>query len=79
LLICGLITGFILYKFFKVDMHTAFLCSSPGGMSELSVLAADLGADGPKVAILHAMRIITVVSVMPVIIHVLEKIFLKGN
>jgi membrane AbrB-like protein len=79
LLVCGLITGFIVYKASKLDVPTAFLSSSAGGMTELSLLAVTLGADGPKVAILHAIRMITVVSVMPSTLYILMKIFLQGK
>ena len=74
LLIGGLITGFIVYKLCKVEMHTAFLSSSPGGMTELSLLAVSLGGDGPKVTILQTIRMIAVVAVMPVILPLLEKL-----
>ena len=79
LLMWGIITGYIVYKFCKLDMHTAFLSSSAGGMTELSLLATSLGGDGPKVAILHTIRMITIVSTMPLILLVLEKLLLKGN
>jgi membrane AbrB-like protein len=79
LLIFGLITGFIVYKVSKLDVPTAFLSSSAGGMTELSLLAVTLGADGPKVAILHSIRMITVVSVMPSILNLLLKIFPQGK
>ena len=77
LLTCGLTIGFILYKFCKLDMPTAFLSCTAGGMTELSLLAASLGGDGPKVAILHLIRMLTVVSTMPLILHVMEKLLKK--
>ena len=79
LLMCGITTGFIIYKFCKLDIYTAFPSCSAGGMSELSLLAVSLGGDGPKVVVLHLIRMITAVSTMPFIIHVLEKLFHKSN
>ena len=80
LLICGLTIGFILFKFFGFDMYTAFLCSSAGGgVAELSILAASMGGDGPKVAVLHLIRMITVVAAVPMILHGVEKLFQKGK
>ena len=79
LLTWGIMTGFIVFKFCKLDMPTAFLSSSAGGMTELSLLAESLGGDGPKVVLLHFFRLITVVSVMPVILFVLERLFQNGN
>ena len=69
----GLITGFILYKFLDVDVYTAFLSSTPGGLTELSLLATTLGGDGPRVVLLHTIRVVTVVTVTPIILHALTK------
>ena len=79
LLMCSLTTGFIVYKFCNLDLYTAFPSSSAGGMPELSLLAVSMGGDGPKVAILHLVRLISVIATMPLILHVLEKLLLKGN
>jgi len=79
LLMCSVTTGFIVYKFCNLDLYTAFPSSSAGGMPELSLLAVSMGGDGPKVAILHLVRLISVIATMPVILHVLEKLLLKGN
>ena len=79
LLFSGCVTGLIVHKICKVDLHTAILCSSAGGLTELSVLATSLGGDGPKVAIIHLLRVITVVATMPIILTALEKLLLNGN
>ena len=77
LMIFGLTTGFILYKFFNLDIYTAFLSSSPGGMTELSLMAATLGGDGPRVAILQTIRMVTVVTSTPLILHAVSKLLKK--
>jgi len=79
LLIGGLTAGFIVYKFCNLDIYTAFLSSSAGGMPELSLLAISLGGDGPKVAVMHLARLFTVVSTMPLILHVVRKLLKKDN
>ena len=79
LLVSGCFTGFMVHKICKIDLCTAILSSSAGGLTELSVLAASLGVDGPKVAIIHLIRIITVITTMPLILTVLERILLNGN
>ena len=73
----SLFTGFILFRFCDLDFYTAFLSSTTGGLAELSLLAVALGGDGPKVAILQTIRMITVVSTMPFIIKIMEKLLLK--
>jgi uncharacterized membrane protein AbrB (regulator of aidB expression) len=76
---CSLATGFILNKFCKLDIYTAFCSSAAGGMPELSLLAISMGGDGPKVAVLHLIRLITVVSAMPILIRVLDKLLNKNK
>ena len=75
----GLTTGFLLHKFFNLDVYTAFLSSTPGGLAELSLLAASLGGDGPRVAILHTLRLITVITVTPIILQIVTKTLRKGK
>lgn len=50
-----------------VDLATAFLASSPGGISQMGAIAADLGADAPVVVTAHLMRVITVVVIAPLV------------
>jgi membrane AbrB-like protein len=76
LLFC-FVLGFILHKFFGLDWATAFLGSSPGGMTELSALAMDMGADGPKVAFLQLIRMLSIVVFLPTIIGILVKFFTR--
>ena len=73
LILFGLTAGFVLFRFFNLDVFTAFLSSMPGGMTELSLLAASLGGDGPRVALLHMIRMISVVSITPVILQIIKK------
>ena len=77
LLTFGMVTGFILHKVFGFDVYTAFLSSTPGGLTELSLLAATLGGDGPKVAVMHTFRLITVVTTTPFIMRAMEKLLTK--
>jgi len=74
LMILGLSTGFVLHYVFGLDVYTAFLSTTPGGLVELSLLAEALGGDGPRVAILHTLRLITVISVTPIILGLITKI-----
>ena len=77
LLLSGFITGFLVHKICKVDIPTAILSSSAGGLTELSVLAVSLGVDGPKVAIVHLVRILTVITTMPILITLLERLLVR--
>ena len=77
LLCSGCLTSFIVHRYCKLDLNTAFLSSSAGGLTDLSMLATSLGEDGPKVAVIHLVRVMTVMTTMPLILILLEKIMLK--
>jgi len=59
------ITSFLMHKIAKLDLFTSVLASTPGGLSEMSLLADDLGANAPKVAVLHMARLISVIVFFP--------------
>ena len=63
--------GFFLYKTTKFSLSTALLSASPGGMSDISLMAEDLGANGPQVASMQFLRAIFIVGVYPIIIKIL--------
>ncbi|KAF0194005.1 MAG: membrane protein AbrB duplication [Bacillota bacterium] len=64
----SLVAGFILAKVTGWDMATAFFSSSPGGMTEMTLASMSFGADTPKVALLQLVRMISVISLMPLIL-----------
>lgn len=48
-----------------LDRQTAFLASSPGGLSEMTLLGLQLGADIRALVVVHSIRIIMVVTILP--------------
>ena len=67
----NVLVGFFLYKTTKFSLSTALLSASPGGMSDISLMAEDLGANGPQVASMQFLRAIFIVGVYPLIIKFL--------
>ena len=67
----NVLVGFFLYKATKFSLPTALLSASPGGMSDISLMAEDLGANGPQVASMQFLRAIFIVGVYPLIIKLL--------
>lgn len=57
--------AYLMRKWFRLDPAVALLVSTPGGVQEMSLLAEDLGADTPKVALMQTARIITVILLFP--------------
>lgn len=73
LLTTGLITGWVISKISSLDIVTALFSSAPGGMTDLVLLSSVLGADAPKVAALHLIRVVSVLIVMPPLLRWLVK------
>lgn len=67
--------GYAIYKFSKFDLITALLASTPGGLTEITMMAEEVGADAPKVAVLHLFRLVTVISVFPIVLKYVCGIF----
>ena len=67
----NVLVGFFLYKTTKFSLSTALLSASPGGMSDISLMAEDLGANGPQVASMQFLRAVFIVGVYPIIIKIL--------
>ncbi len=69
----GLIAGFILHRLTGVDLATALFSSSPGGMTEMILASMGFGADTPTVALLQLLRMISIVSIMPLVLRLVLK------
>lgn len=67
LLATSFVIAFILNRFFGFDMMTAIFSSTPGGMTELSMVATEMDANSPVVAILQLIRLMSIiVLVVPI-------------
>lgn len=77
-ILMNIILGTLVYKTSDFNLSTSFFSASPGGMTNISIIADDFGADTPKVSIIQLMRIISIIAFYPIIIIFLMKI-LKLN
>ncbi len=64
--VLGFILAFPLAKIAGLDRLTAVLSSLPAGMAEMATLAVDLKADEQAVAIVHTIRVVMVLMLIPV-------------
>ena len=71
MILIGLLLGIIIHKVWKIDIDTALLSTSPGGMTEMSLMAADLGADASAVAAVHLFRVLAVIIMYPLLLKLL--------
>ncbi len=67
MLFLSLAGGAALYSFSDLDMATAFLGSTAGGIAEMALLAMSLGADMASVTLLQVFRLLTAILLTPVV------------
>lgn len=72
LLLINVLCGFALRATGTMDLITALMGSTPGGMSNIPLIAADLGADQAKVVVLQFVRLIMGIGMFPAIIRLME-------
>lgn len=70
MLVFGLLTinfvfGFVIHLTSPVDMATALLATAPGGLSDMALIASDMGADVSVVTVLQLLRLVSVISLFP--------------
>ncbi len=73
LFLFSIFSAFILAKFTDMDFVTALFSCSPGGLSEMTIIADSYKAQVPTVAIIHLSRILSVVMFYPLIAKIIIK------
>ncbi len=71
LVLTGLAIGLWTSRLLKVDIITTILGAAPGGISGMSLVGSEYGV-GAAVASLHAVRLITVLLILPLIVKMLN-------
>ena len=71
LVMTGLVIGLWTSKLLNVDVITTILGAAPGGISGMSLVGSEYGV-GAAVATLHAVRLITVLLILPLIVKLLN-------
>ena len=70
LLITGILLGMFVSKFLGVEKIVALLGAAPGGTIGMTLVGAEFGV-GAAVAALHAVRLITVLFLIPLMVKLL--------
>ena len=68
LFVFSLISGLIIAKVTGMDLYTALFSCSPGGLTEMTIIADSYGADLSKVVLVHLIRILSVILFFPIVI-----------
>lgn len=64
--------SFILRRTSRMDYGTSLLCSTPGGIGEVSMLSEELGTDTPTIAVMNTARMILIVATFPAILQLIS-------
>ena len=67
-----LVTTLWFVRISRYDPITAFFCSAPGGFSEMVLAGERAGGDLRRIALIHAIRVLVVVSVLPLFAWLVE-------
>ncbi len=73
LVVTGLAIGLWTSRLLGVDIITTILGAAPGGISGMSLVGSEYGV-GAAVATLHAVRLITVLLILPLVVKSLSLI-----
>lgn len=69
------------YPFFRrmgFDHPTAYYCSVPGGLQDMAIFGEEAGGNIRALALVHATRVLVIVSLMPVLLTLIWGIELSG-
>ena len=61
-------SSFYLQRFHGWDRTSALLAGSPGALSQITILAAEKGADVPAIAVVQTMRVIILTAALPLLL-----------
>lgn len=67
----SIVLGYIIHKVTGIDLATALFSSSPGGLTDMTIMSESFGAQTHIVALLHLIRLTTVLTILPAVIKVL--------
>lgn len=65
LLVFSAVLGLLLTRVAGLDPATSYLATSPGALSQMSAIAASVGADASVVVTVHTLRVVSLMVVAP--------------
>ena len=65
LIAMNLILGLSLFRFSSLDLRTCMFATTPAGVIDMALIAAEMDGDGPSVALLQILRYVTTIVLFP--------------
>lgn len=72
-IIFGVVLSWFVYKITGIDFVTCLYACSPGGITNMTVIAQSVGANSAVVSLLQMVRLLGLVTLLPVIINILYR------
>lgn len=79
LLFINISLGTLVYFMTDMDLMTSLFSTVPGGMTDVSIISQDMGADTARTAVFQLARLIGVVTFFPLIIKGINKRIYKNR
>lgn len=73
MLVLNLVAGWLIYLTGPLDLLTSLMCAVPGGMSDIPLIATDMGADAAKVTVLQFVRMVVGIGFFPSLIAAFDR------
>lgn len=70
-IVLDIIAALVITKMTKMDLITALFSCAPGGLSDMALIAEEMGSDSVTVAGMHTVRLVGVIAIYPVLIKLL--------
>ena len=71
----NIILGILLHKWGKLPLKVSMLAASAGGMTDMGLIAEEMGANSTQVVVLQLSRVISVICLYPPIIKMITSLF----
>ena len=73
-ILLDLIAAAVIHRTCRMDIITVLFSCAPGGLTDMSLIAEEMGANSLTVAGMHTARLVSIVALYPLVIHVLLRI-----
>ncbi|MFT8871773.1 MAG: AbrB family transcriptional regulator [Sporolactobacillus sp.] len=69
--VLSLLSGWCVWRFSQADLMTSLYGTTPGGLSAMLGIAADVGADMAAVSVIQTLRVVLVIGTLPLAVSLL--------
>lgn len=65
------VISYLITRFSEIDFISAMFASSPGGASDMALIASEINSDAPKIAVIQVFRLVLVIILFPIYVQML--------